>query len=84
MAKETKTVLELNANPNRLDLNAQYIRQAQDAGVKIVINTDAHKIDTLIHMAIGVSTAKKGWIKKSSVLNTMDIKELLDFLNNKG
>ncbi|MEH7393449.1 DNA polymerase/3'-5' exonuclease PolX [Bacillus sp. JJ1474] len=83
LAKETNTVLELNANPNRLDLAPQYIRKAQDAGVKIVINTDAHKMDTLTHMSIGVSTAKKGWIKKNSVLNAMDIGELLEFINNK-
>ncbi|KAB2338775.1 DNA polymerase/3'-5' exonuclease PolX [Cytobacillus depressus] len=84
LAKETNTALELNANPNRLDLAPQYIRQAQEAGVKIVINTDAHKKETLNHMAIGVSTAKKGWIKKNSVLNAMEIDELLEFLNNKA
>ncbi len=77
LAKETNTVLELNANPNRLDLSAEHIRKAQDAGVKIVINTDAHQMDTLEHMKIGVSTAKKGWIKKSTVLNTWNIDELL-------
>ncbi|WP_313800741.1 DNA polymerase/3'-5' exonuclease PolX [Cytobacillus sp.] len=83
LAKETNTVLELNANPNRLDLAPVYIQKAQAAGVKIVINTDAHKIETLKHMSIGVSTAKKGWIKKSSVLNAMDTEELLSFLSRK-
>lgn len=81
LAKETGTALELNANPNRLDLAAEHLRKAQDAGVKIVINTDAHKMDTLKHMEIGVSAAKKGWIKKSSVLNAMNTEELLHFLN---
>ena len=66
---ETNTALELNANPNRLDLAAPYLRKAQEAGVTIVINTDAHNIDMLEHMEIGVSAAKKGWVKKSSVLN---------------
>ncbi|MBP2240659.1 DNA polymerase (family 10) [Cytobacillus eiseniae] len=83
MAKATDTVLELNANPNRLDLASEHIRKAQEAGVKIVINTDAHKIDTLDHMDIGVSTAKKGWIKKNTVLNAMNIEELLSFLSKK-
>lgn len=83
LAKETNTALELNANPNRLDLAPQYIRQAQEAGVKIVINTDAHKIETLNHMSIGVSTAQKGWIKKSSVLNAMSKDKLLEFLQSK-
>ncbi|MBV7506045.1 DNA polymerase/3'-5' exonuclease PolX [Bacillus sp. sid0103] len=84
LAKETNTALELNANPNRLDLAAEYLRRAQDEGVKILINTDAHKMDTLKHMEIGVSAAKKGWIKKSSVLNALDKHELLEFLHNRG
>jgi DNA polymerase (family 10) len=84
LAKETNTALELNANPNRLDLAAEYLRKAQDKGVKILINTDAHKIDTLQHMEIGVSTAKKGWIKKSTVLNALDKNDLLEFLYNRN
>ncbi|MEH7354318.1 DNA polymerase/3'-5' exonuclease PolX [Neobacillus drentensis] len=83
LAKETHTALELNANPNRLDLAAEYLRKAQEAGVKILINTDAHKIDTLKHMEIGVSAAKKGWIKKSTVLNALDKYDLLEFLHNR-
>ncbi|WP_042459542.1 DNA polymerase/3'-5' exonuclease PolX [Neobacillus dielmonensis] len=84
LAKQTKTALELNANPNRLDLAAEYLRQAQDAGVKILINTDAHRLDTLKHMEIGVSAAKKGWIKKSTVLNALDKYDLLDYLANRN
>lgn len=83
LAKETNTALELNANPNRLDLAAEYLKKAQDAGVKIIINTDAHKVDTLTHMEIGVSAAKKGWIKKSTVLNAMDKNDLLEFIHNR-
>jgi DNA polymerase (family 10) len=83
LAKETNTALELNANPNRLDLKAESLRKAQDAGVKILINTDAHMVDTLKHMEIGVAAAKKGWIKKSSVLNALDKDDLLQFLHNR-
>ncbi|MDZ5470744.1 DNA polymerase/3'-5' exonuclease PolX (plasmid) [Bacillus sp. 31A1R] len=83
LAKETNTALELNANPYRLDLAPEYLRKAQEADVKIVINTDAHKLDTLVHMEIGVSSAKKGWIKKSSVLNAMETEELLEFLHRR-
>lgn len=83
LAKETNTALELNANPNRLDLKAEYLRKAQEAGVKIFINTDAHRKETLSHMEIGVSAAKKGWIKKTSVLNTLEPHELLEFLHNR-
>lgn len=83
LAKETNTALELNSNPNRLDLAPEYLQKAQEAGVKILINTDAHQLDTLNHMAIGVSTAKKGWIEKTTVLNALDKYDLLEFLHNR-
>ena len=83
LAKETNTALELNANPNRLDLSAENIRKAQEAGVKIMINTDAHKKETLDHMKMGISTAKKGWLKKNTVLNTLTKNELLAFLHDR-
>ncbi|MBM7605691.1 DNA polymerase (family 10) [Metabacillus crassostreae] len=81
LAKETNTALELNANPNRLDLSSEYIKKAQEAGVKLVINTDAHNIDMLEHMTIGVSAAIKGWIKSENVINTWDIDQLKAFLD---
>lgn len=81
LARDTNTALELNANPNRLDLAAPFLRKAQEAGVPIMINTDAHNIDMLEHMKIGVSAAKKGWMKKSSVLNAKNIDDFLTFLN---
>lgn len=80
LAHVTNTALELNANPNRLDLSAVNVRKAQEAGVKIVINTDAHSIDMLDTMEIGVSNAQKGWIKKKSVLNTEEESDLIAFL----
>lgn len=81
LAKETNTALELNANPNRLDLAPEYLKKAQEAGVMLAINTDAHKVDMLNHMEIGVSTAKKGWIQRKSVLNAMDLDQLMKFLH---
>ncbi|WP_078379470.1 DNA polymerase/3'-5' exonuclease PolX [Sutcliffiella halmapala] len=80
LAKETDTALELNANPHRLDLGSKYVRLAQDAGVKLVINTDAHSIEMLEHMETGVATARKGWIKKENVINTWTEEELKKFL----
>ncbi|MBO9130580.1 DNA polymerase/3'-5' exonuclease PolX [Bacillus sp. 165] len=80
LAKETDTVLELNANPQRLDLSADLLKKAQDAGVKIAINTDAHQLDMLEHMEIGVAAARKGWIQKENVVNTWEIDKLLDFI----
>jgi DNA polymerase (family X) len=80
LAKETGTALELNANPNRLDLSAENIRKAQEQGVKLVINTDAHSIEHLEFMEVGVGTARKGWIKRDTVINTWDKNELLQFI----
>ncbi|MCJ8009879.1 DNA polymerase/3'-5' exonuclease PolX [Lederbergia wuyishanensis] len=80
LAKETNTALELNANPERLDLSAEYLKKAIEAGVMVSINTDAHNIQSLEFMDIGVSSAKKGWVKKTSVLNAMEPHELLQFL----
>nr|WP_035410877.1 DNA polymerase/3'-5' exonuclease PolX [Bacillus sp. SJS] len=81
LAKETDTALELNANPNRLDLSAEHLKKAQEAGVKLVINTDAHSLDMLEHMPIGISTAIKGNVKGENVLNTWELDQLNQFLN---
>lgn len=80
VAKETNTALELNSNPNRLDLAPHWLEKAQDKGVKIAINTDAHRQETLTHMKYGIATAKKGWIKKETVLNTYSLAELRQLL----
>ncbi|PFG05465.1 DNA polymerase/3'-5' exonuclease PolX [Bacillus sp. es.034] len=80
LAKETGTALELNANPNRLDLSAENIRKAQEQGVKLVINTDAHSIDHLEFMEVGVGTARKGWIKKDTVINTWDKNKFIQYI----
>ncbi|HZG60765.1 MAG TPA: DNA polymerase/3'-5' exonuclease PolX [Anoxybacillus sp.] len=80
LAKETNTALELNANPNRLDLAYEHLKKAQEAGVKIVINTDAHNLDMLEDMKIGVGIARKGWIRKETVLNALELAELRNFL----
>lgn len=80
-AKETTTALEINANPNRLDLSPDWAKKAQEAGVKLVIDTDAHNYQMLEHMKYGVATARKGWIKPSTVINTWTKEELIDFFN---
>ncbi|ADU31421.1 DNA polymerase/3'-5' exonuclease PolX [Evansella cellulosilytica] len=81
LAVETGTILELNANPNRLDLSAEWVKKAQDAGAKIAINTDAHRLSWLNHMEVGVNTGKRGWLKKESVVNTWSVEQLLQFIN---
>ncbi|PWA12301.1 DNA polymerase/3'-5' exonuclease PolX [Pueribacillus theae] len=81
VAKETKTALELNSNPNRLDLAPKWLEKAQNKGVKLVINTDAHHELMLEHMKYGIATARKGWVKSETVLNTYSIGELRKHLN---
>ncbi|WP_096202746.1 DNA polymerase/3'-5' exonuclease PolX [Bacillus sp. FJAT-45350] len=83
VAKETDTALELNANPHRLDLSPTWLKKAQDAGVKLSINTDAHRDDMLDYMGIGIGVAKKGMIKKETVINTWTSEELSNWLKRK-
>lgn len=82
-AQETNTIIELNANPNRLDLEWEWLNVAQEKGVKIAINTDAHSFSMLDDMEIGVKAAKKGWIIKDTVVNTWSLEQLHHFLNEK-
>ncbi|KIL46266.1 DNA polymerase/3'-5' exonuclease PolX [Jeotgalibacillus campisalis] len=81
MAAKTQTALELNANPNRFDLSADYVELAQAKGVQVVINTDAHDRTHLDFMEYGVQVGRKGWLKPDSVLNTRSWKDLSRFLN---
>jgi len=74
-AARTGTMIEINANPNRRDLSDRHARLAVDAGVKILVNTDAHGVDTLDNMAYGVATARRAWLTKADVANTRGWRE---------
>lgn len=76
-AKEYGKILELNANPYRLDLATDHLIMAQEAGVSIAINTDAHAIDQLKYMDVGVKYAQKAWLKKETVVNTWPLDKFL-------
>lgn len=78
-AKETGTILEINAHPLRLDLNDQKIRQAKEMGVKMVINTDAHHKDQLNLMEFGISQARRGWAEKEDIINCWPLDKLLRY-----
>jgi len=69
-ALETGTFLEINAQPNRLDLRDTHARLAGEAGVMIAVNTDAHQLSALQHMEMGVAQARRAWLTKNQVLNT--------------
>jgi DNA polymerase (family 10) len=69
-ALETGTFLEINSQPNRLDLRDSHARMAGEAGVKIAVNTDAHQLGALQHIEMGVAQARRAWLTKAQVLNT--------------
>ena len=69
-AAKAGTMIEINGNPNRRDLSEQNARLAADAGVKICLNTDAHRISTLANMRYGVANARRAWLTKAEVANT--------------
>jgi DNA polymerase (family X) len=69
-AARTGTMLEINGNPNRRDLSEHHARLAAEAGATIVLNTDAHGVDTLGNMAYAVATARRAWLTADQVANT--------------
>jgi DNA polymerase (family X) len=69
-AARTGTMLEINGNPNRRDLSEHHARLAAEAGARIVLNTDAHGVDTLGNMAYAVATARRAWLTADQVANT--------------
>ena len=75
-AVETGTFLEINANPDRRDLNDIYARAAAEAGVTIMIDSDSHGVDTLSNIRYGVATARRAWVTAENVGNTRPWDEL--------
>jgi DNA polymerase (family 10) len=82
-AIETNTFLEINAFPDRLDLNDVNIKIAKERGGRFLIGTDAHSIDHLQYIHFGVATARRGWLEKKDVLNTYSIDEIEKELNHR-
>jgi DNA polymerase (family 10) len=76
VARETGTALEINAYPLRLDINDTCAKMAKEMNVSIVISTDAHVTDQFDYMSYGVSIARRGWLEKRDVLNTMNYNSL--------
>ena len=76
----TGTALEVNAHPDRLDLPADQIRAARDAGVVFAIDSDAHSTQHLSYLRYGVGTARRGWLTPDDVINTWPLRRLRAFL----
>jgi DNA polymerase (family 10) len=79
-AKKCNVIMELNAHPQRLDLNAGNLRAAAKMGLKIAVNTDAHRISELANMIFGIYQARRGWLTSNDVINTYPLKKLMDTL----
>lgn len=82
-AKSSGVCMELNCFPNRLDLRDVHCRLAGQSGVKIALGTDSHRTEQLDFIKYGVTTARRGWLEKESVLNTLNAKNLVAFLRRR-
>ena len=84
IAAKTGTCMEINAYYKRLDLNDVLSHAAKNKGVLLSIGTDAHILDQMEFMPLGVYVARRGWLEKKNVINTMSYEELLAFLKRKS
>jgi DNA polymerase (family 10) len=82
-AAATHTIMEINANPARLDLRDVHIHRALDLDVRLAVNTDAHRAEELDLRPYGVATAQRGWATAADVVNTWPLDDLMRYINNK-
>lgn len=83
-AVELGVAVELNANPNRLDLSDVHVHRARELGVPVVVSTDAHAPEGLGNMRFGIDQARRGWLGPGDVLNTRSLAELRAWLDRRG
>jgi DNA polymerase (family X) len=81
-AKKFGKVLEINAYFERLDLDDIHCRKAKEMGIQVAIGTDSHHPDQMWMMSLGVAVAKRGWLEKKDVLNTLSLKEILKWCHH--
>ncbi len=79
-AREKGCILEINSQPERLDLNDIHCRMAKDLGVKLAISTDSHSAKQLDNMRFGIAQARRGWVERGNVINTRPLKMLKKML----
>ncbi|NLM42845.1 MAG: DNA polymerase/3'-5' exonuclease PolX [Clostridiales bacterium] len=79
-AVKNNKIIEINSDPQRLDLDWRYIKYAKDKGAKFAINPDAHSIEGLNNIIFGIGIARKGWLEAKDVVNCMNLVELGDFI----
>ena len=83
-AAQMGTWMEINAFPDRLDLNEKMSRRAAELGLKMAIGTDSHDLEHLRNMAFGVAVARRAWLSRDDVANCMTKDELLKALHSSG
>jgi DNA polymerase (family X) len=82
-AKQNQCYVELNAQPERLDLTDVHVKMAKEMGVKVAISTDAHSVMDLEYMRFGIAEAKRGWLERDDVINTRGWNELKRILRRR-
>jgi len=82
-AKNTGTAIEINAYPKRLDLNDIYVKVAKERGIKLGIGTDTHILDQMEYIDLGLAVARRGWLEKDDLLNTLTYEKLMKVLKGK-
>ncbi len=83
-AQVSGVAMEINANPARLDLEAQYARRAAELGILLSINTDSHSASDMDLMHYGIRTARRGWVEPESVINTWPLDRFLSWVQKRG
>jgi DNA polymerase (family 10) len=74
-AAESRVAIEVNGNPNRLDMEPRWQREARKRGLRFVISTDAHSIAELQNLRYGIAMARRGWVRTHEVLNALPADE---------
>jgi DNA polymerase (family 10) len=83
-ARETGTALEINASPERLDLNEVYTRRAVESNVLLSIDTDSHHPDGFANIEYGITVARRGWAEAPNILTTWPLERVLAWLARRG
>lgn len=83
-AAENKVLLEINSQPERLDLNDVHIRMAREAGARLAVSTDAHNVSGLDLIRYGLDQARRGWLERTDVANTLELADLRRILARSG
>lgn len=78
-AADNRKIIEINSDPHRLDLDWRYIKYAKTKEIKFAINPDAHNIEGLKNIMLGIGIARKGWLEKKDIINCMEQKEVGDY-----